>query len=277
MKKLRLDQIRIDGGTQQRSIDQDTIEAYVPFLDKMPPVEVMQVDKEYFLWDGFHRYHTAIKKGIKSLPANIRTGELRDAVWLSLGANATHGKRRTSAEVRRIVRFVLDDPKWRKKSLRAIAEHVGVSSMTVQRIKKGDEGDNVTLLHEEDEEVYENNNRDPEPLKDQVGTKVPKKITEVFLRRGKIIALIAKLDEVKRAVAAMVEDKDAVAAWVNMPGFKADLANVRRNLKAATPYAVCPYCKATGTKCKVCKKHGFVGKLIYDNAPKEMKKKGGKK
>jgi len=50
-----------------------------------------------------------------------------------------------------------------------------------------------------------------------------------------------------------------------------DLRNVDRSLKFATPYAICPYCKANRGKtasCKACQGAGWVGKDVYDQAPK---------
>ena len=59
--ELKLTDVRIDGGTQPRAkIDLDVVAEYAERLDAgdvFPPVEVVFDGKDYWLWDGFHRYH----------------------------------------------------------------------------------------------------------------------------------------------------------------------------------------------------------------------------
>ncbi len=280
MKTLKLEQIRIDGGTQQRGINEEVVEHYAEFMADMPPVEVVWDGKDYWLWDGFHRYHAAGRAGLKSLKCEVRDGTQRDAKWLSFSANATHGIPRTAKERRHIVSQILADPKWGKTSMRAIAKHVGVSEKTVRNVKKAGSGaevpqqkpgDNVVNEPAETDESYKQNHREPKPLTDKTGRPVPDQISEIFLRRGILTKLIQKLDDVLQEIDARKTSRDHVIAWVNILGLKSDITNARRNLKAAIPYAVCPYCGAENKDCKACKGFGFVGKLVYDQAPKEMK------
>ena len=126
---------------------------------------------------------------------------------------------------------------------------------------------------ERGDQNYKMKRRKVEPLKDQVGNPVPKRITEIFLRRGNINKMINRIDEIRRDIDAMVGAKDVLIAWLNLQGFKADVGNLKRNLRAAEPYAVCPYCAAANKRCKACRGLGFVGKLIFDAAPKGLKKK----
>ncbi len=280
MKTLKLEQIRIDGGTQQRGINDEAVEHYAEFMADMPPVEVVYDGKDYWLWNGFHRYHAASRAGLKVLKCEVRDGTKRDAKWLSFSANSTHGIPRTAKERRYIVSQILADPKWAKKSGRAIARHVGVNEKTVRNVKKAGSGAEVpqqkqaaNVVNEpaETDESYKQNHRAPEPLTDKTGRAVPDQISEIFLRRGIITKLIQKLDDIDHEIKSRLENKDDVIAWVNLPGLKSDLNNARRNLKAARPHAVCPYCGAENKKCRACKGFGFVGKLVYDQAPAEMK------
>jgi len=64
--------------------------------DEFPPVQVVYDGAEYWLWDGFHRLHARKRNGLYTVPAIVRQGTRRDAVLLSVGANATHGFRRTT-------------------------------------------------------------------------------------------------------------------------------------------------------------------------------------
>src|ERR1700722_14805947 len=56
----------------------------------------------------------------------IRQGTRRDAVLFSVGANASHGLRRTNDDKRRAVMTLLSDSEWRKWPLRKIARRCGV-------------------------------------------------------------------------------------------------------------------------------------------------------
>lgn len=59
--------------------------------------------------DSYHAYRAA---GVDEVPAEVRTGTLRDAVLYSVGANAAHGLRRSNAGKRRAVETLLADAEW---------------------------------------------------------------------------------------------------------------------------------------------------------------------
>jgi hypothetical protein len=79
----------------------------------------------YWLADGFHRVIAARSAGIEELLAEVRLGTQADAKWYALGANKTHGLRRTSEDKRRAVTLALE--MHPEMSDRALAEHCGVS------------------------------------------------------------------------------------------------------------------------------------------------------
>ena len=94
IKELALADLRIDGNTQQREIDDTVVLRYKALLGdgvKLPPVEVIYDGKDYFLWEGFHRIHATRKLGKTSITANVEEGTKRDAQWNSFSANAKHG------------------------------------------------------------------------------------------------------------------------------------------------------------------------------------------
>lgn len=135
MKILNIKVIRIDGGTQSRvEIDNDFVSEYANAFDagaEFPPVVVFHDGAEYWLADGFHRYHACRKAGKTSISADVRTGTARDAVLFSLGANGTHGLNRTNADKRKAITTMLNDAEWVNWSDSAIAKACHVTDKTV--------------------------------------------------------------------------------------------------------------------------------------------------
>jgi len=140
MIKLELSKIRLDGGTQPRkSIIEEAVKNYTEVLldgVKMPPVTVFFDGKDYWLADGFHRYHAHKAAGFKEIECDQKTGTKRDAFIFSLGANATHGMPRTNEEKRDTVIMALNDVEICGMKDREIAKICNVSTMTVWRIRK---------------------------------------------------------------------------------------------------------------------------------------------
>lgn len=137
MKKLNLNAIRIDGGTQARvSLNETTVAEYADCLNDLPPVVVFFDGADNWLADGFHRLHAYRKAGKASLPADIRTGTQRDAILFSLGANRAHGLRVTNADKRKAVGAMLADSEWSTWSDRKIADACGVSQPFVSGMRK---------------------------------------------------------------------------------------------------------------------------------------------
>lgn len=140
MKKLNLNAIRIDGGTQSRvEINTEAVSDYAEAVKvgiEFPPVIVFHDGADYWLADGFHRFHAHSQAGKASIPAEIRNGTVRDAVLFSLGANCTHGLRRSNADKRKAVQTLLADAEWTKWSDRKIAEACGVGHPFVASLRR---------------------------------------------------------------------------------------------------------------------------------------------
>jgi hypothetical protein len=111
---LKLEQIRIDGGTQPRvAIDEQVVADYAESYStgvSMPPVTVFFDGATYWLADGFHRYWANKRIDCEYIIAEVHQGTQRDAVLYSVGANAGHGLRRTNADKRKAVLTMLTDP-----------------------------------------------------------------------------------------------------------------------------------------------------------------------
>lgn len=139
IQQLRLDQIRTDGGTQCRiGMDPDVIQEYaVARLDgaKFPPVIVFYDKSHYWLADGFYRCASTRKAGLKRIDADVRTGTKRDAVLFAVGANQSHGLRRSNADKRRAVLTLLQDEEWGQWSNSEIARRCGVHHEMVANLR----------------------------------------------------------------------------------------------------------------------------------------------
>lgn len=135
---IELSKIRIDGNTQPRiAINNETIVAYSEVLDdggKLPPVKLFFDGADYWLADGFHRYHAHKKSGHTGIEGDVTQGTRRDAFVYSLGANHDHGLPRTLDDKRKSVTAALAE--FETKSSREIAEICKVSHTFVQRVQK---------------------------------------------------------------------------------------------------------------------------------------------
>ncbi len=78
----------------------------------------------------------ARKIGRETIEAEIKDGSARDAILHGIGANASHGLRRTQADKQRAVERLLKDPEWARWSDRKIAEVAKVDHKTVGKIRR---------------------------------------------------------------------------------------------------------------------------------------------
>ena len=139
MKALAIKSIRRDGGTQSRArLDAFVIEEYQEAYRskvELPPVVVFYDGTDYWLADGFYRTTAAENVKMKEIACEIRQGTQRDAILDSVGANTTHGVRRTNEDKRRAVMKLLDDVQWAKWSDREIARRCSVGHAFVSNLR----------------------------------------------------------------------------------------------------------------------------------------------
>lgn len=142
MRELEIEEIRLDGGTQPRvRLNEVAVAEYAEALtdgSKLPAVTVFFDGSEHWLADGFHRYFAHKKIGALRIDADIRNGSRRDAVLHSVGANSSHGLRRTNEDKRRAVETLLGDEEWAKWSDREVSKVCGVSVSFVGAIRRPD-------------------------------------------------------------------------------------------------------------------------------------------
>lgn len=287
MSHLKLDAIRIDGGTQQRPCIDSKVLEYAELLKEeieLPPVEVIYDGMDYWLWDGFHRYqaHRQIKS--ESIPVKIAKGSKRDAVWLSFSANKKHGIQRTTDAIRKIILKIDSDSKWSEKTDEQIAQHVGCTRQYVSRIR----GENKENSGHEEDFIAEEQEESSVPKKPAISHKETKPSVIMDCEKHKIElgqdyyqqtrkALhehVESLQKSLREVEAAVSQDSERYAFFEITTFRGHLQNAINSIEFAIPHAVCPYCGGRDAElCKVCKKTGFVPKEIYHVAPKEFKKR----
>jgi len=134
-----LDLLQLEGSTQPREeIDRAVVQEYQDLYERNTPMPLLTVfydDADYWLVDGFHRFHAARQAGKKSIQCVIRQGSLEQARWFSYGVNKDHGLRRTNGDKAKAVRAALAHPKGTAMSDGAIAEHVGISDRMVAKYR----------------------------------------------------------------------------------------------------------------------------------------------
>lgn len=138
---IKLSDLIADEEVQSRvEINPEIIEEYAEAMlngDIFPEIVIYRDNQgNNFIADGFHRYFAAKKAKISEINCELKTGSKRDAVLYSVGANSSHGLRRTNQDKRKAVLTLLKDEKWSKFSNTKIAELTGVNDKTVGNIKR---------------------------------------------------------------------------------------------------------------------------------------------
>lgn len=129
-----------DGGAQMRV--EMRPETVIDYADDMlngtvfPPIILFHDGDEYWLADGYHRVEAARKIDRETIEAEIREGDARDAILCGIGANASHGLRRSQADKRRAIERLLTDPEWSRMSDRKVASVAKVDHKTVAKVRR---------------------------------------------------------------------------------------------------------------------------------------------
>lgn len=136
--ELSLKAITIDPTLQSRvSTDMEDAKSFSEAMlrgDIFPPVDVVRdQDSNYWLYNGFHRYHGAKNAGLKSIRARIIEGTKQDAYVLSAGSNKEFSKKRSPEDIKKACLMLFALPEWWGRSDTAIGRHVGTTSKTVAR------------------------------------------------------------------------------------------------------------------------------------------------
>lgn len=139
LEVLPLEQIRRDGGTQVRAaINEDVVRDYAALLANricLPPLCLFFDGQDYWLVDGFHRWHALKENRRTEALCQVHRGSRRDALLAAVRCNHAHGLRRTNEDKRRAVEILLADSEWVGNTDRWIAEMAGVSHPFVSSIR----------------------------------------------------------------------------------------------------------------------------------------------
>jgi len=139
MKKVKLEYIRIDGGTQYRDqINQDVVREYVEAMrdgDEFPSMETVFDGSTHWLVDGFHRYFAYMALGAKMVDVEYKPGTQREAQVIAMGVNGRHGLQRNNATKRRVVEAALIHEDTKDLSNEKIAKLCAVSSTFVAAVR----------------------------------------------------------------------------------------------------------------------------------------------
>lgn len=134
--------IRIDLGTQVRKGRcEATISEYAEAMEagaKFPPPTVFydRAGDLYILADGFHRLIAHLRiRPYEPIIIEQYHGTVEDALWYGIGANKSHGLKRTNEDKRNAVTMALLHPRGEKISNSKIAFHVGASEYLVRAVR----------------------------------------------------------------------------------------------------------------------------------------------
>jgi ParB-like chromosome segregation protein Spo0J len=225
MKTLNLLNIRIDGGTQARDqLNQETVAEYAEKMrdgEVFPPVTVFFDGSDYWLADGFHRYFATKANAKTSIDADVENGTQQEAKKYSWKANGKRGLRLNHDDYRNIILAMLQDIEAKEWSNRKIAEWVGVSHFTVNKIKNSLE----ETSSETKEKKYINKHGTESVMntenigKSKPKTTAPDITSALMVKQEVVIELNEKIDELSQTINMLADentlmrDKIAVGQW----------------------------------------------------------------
>lgn len=218
---IKISDITVDQALQSRvALSQDKIAEYAEMMEdgiEFSPVQIVDDGKKFYMWDGFHRYHAAVKAGRTTIDAAIKKGTYRNAFVWSLGANSNHGLPVTNADKRLKVTRALADVELSLWTDQEIAKACGVTRVMVYKMRK---------------------ERAPAPKEAPKPVAVPEPVVEqeeYDEREDMIRDLAAEVDSLRGqlAVNAMPEDKREEAASY-LDQLKTENAQLRQQLEAVT-------------------------------------------
>jgi len=285
-KSLPVDQIRTDGDTQnRRSVNDETVADYAEIWKNdpppFPPIDVFHDGADYWCADGFHRLHSAISANRVIISCKIHKGGARDAFLFGCHANARHGLRRTNADKRFATERLLSDDEWGKLPLNEIAELAGVTRRYVNQCKlllpllpphKGLNSSNPNGGVETDicepTSIAANVTDDAEPRarwhdnRSEAGS-YPRSATVIIYRTA--------VNDLIRNIKAVEAHPGLELLVKNRGRILIDLNNAKAAIIGCIPHRACPYCRGMDSDCGGCAGRGWVDKMTFENAPKEMR------
>jgi len=295
IKDLPIKDILIDGGTQQRPVDDDVVKRYKALMAdgvKFPEVSIVTDGNNNYLWDGFHRYFARLKLNNKYIKANIEKGTRRDAIYFSFSANKENAFPRQPGTAKGIIEKMLKDEEWAKISQREIARHVGITEGFVRKVKieieahvrtstqiegvskpKNKVSRSETVNVNRGSSSYEAKVPEKKML-DSTGKQVPEHLVKYFERANEYRQMIKQLNDQLKTVREGKEKGDLFYRFVKIENLTKEIGNVKRIYRFAVPYATCPYCGGdeNNNECRACDGAGFVNEMTHKSTPEDLKR-----
>lgn len=216
IQELNLGVINDDAELQPRkTMDLETLREYSAAWAEgadFPPITVFFDGETYWLADGFFRVRSARKALLTDIKATVYDGDKRDAKLFSLGANATHGLKRTNEDKKNAVLRMLDDAEWCLWTDTEIARACAVSHGIVARIREGSpgvKGHGVAARIGGDGEIHSTTRRTPDRVVEGVDPKT-------FKRPPTIMNKAEVADKFVRKIASHLKKSDPETR-VNVP------------------------------------------------------------
>ncbi len=141
-KAVPLNDIVLDERCQPRAIlNPEAVQEYSDIYKEeevdLPALDVVDIDGELVLIDGFHRLAGARQADLGFVRVTVvKKCDIGEALWLASAVNQGHGVRRSNLDKRQAVKLALESDVGVEQSLRTIAEHVGVSHEFVRKAKE---------------------------------------------------------------------------------------------------------------------------------------------
>ena len=236
---IGLNTIRIDCNTQSReSISPEVVDQYAEDMQGgniFPSVIVYYDGTFYYLVDGHHRYHAAMKIGAPSLECTVVDGTLREAVLFSMTVNSKHGLPRSRADKRYCILRMLDDIEYGEYSDNHIAKlcHVGNMLVAAIRAELGRAGPAVRKYVRDGKEVLQK----VREKKEKVVAPVEDKETEMELLRASVVDLMddnaALKDKISIGLSGSSEE-EKVAVTETIKNLRDEIVLLNVTIKAIT-------------------------------------------
>lgn len=198
-KAVPLDDIVLDERCQPRAIlNQEAVTEYKELYEEeeveLPALQVVDVEGDMVLIDGFHRLAGARSAGKSFVRVEVvEEGDLGQALWLASAVNQGHGVRRTNADKRQAVRLALESDIGEEQSSRTIAKHVGVSNDFVSRLRAEVSSDDTPEQKTEPEPPSMPDDDEPEKPEPDMYFTAAKRIRTCY---KKVCAILGQEDDV---------------------------------------------------------------------------------
>lgn len=136
---LFIKDLKLDHQFQARSrLNEGVVKDYETVLaggGVFPPIQIVKTTNELIVVDGFHRLQAFKSQGRDRIDAEVFEGDHSLALKMAIGANQTHGLRRSNEDKQRAVQMALDDFELAIASDRELADLCGVSPPLVASIR----------------------------------------------------------------------------------------------------------------------------------------------